>query len=430
MTKNEMLELLRQNVVPALGCTEPVCAALAAADASRAAGGTVQKIQLDVSRSLYKNGMSVGIPSFEKVGLKYAAALGACIADPAAGLEIMKQITPDIAGRAAALADGGCVRVTVAEQENGVYARAHVTTDAGEGISVIRGGHTNIVLTQANGKDLYRKESSVSASGPELLEKLKTLTVSEIRALAASASEEELAFLTDGAEMNEALADYGIHENAGIGISGVLRQNAGGFLIGNSLMERIMVRVASATEARLEGCPLSTMSSAGSGSKGIAVVLPIVETARALGCDAKTERQALAFGHLMNEYMNAHIGKLTAICNCAMAASTAAAASLTWLLGGTDEQIGFAVRNMTGDITGMVCDGGKVGCALKLATAMAAAVFSAVLAVNGVGLRPSDGICGTTPEECIQNVSRFSRLGLANADREILNIMLEKETAN
>lgn len=426
MTKEEMLQLLRQDVVPALGCTEPVCIALAAADAVKAVGGTVKSIQLELSPNVYKNAMSVGIPGFHKVGLKYAAALGAYIANPAAGLEIMKGITPANSEAAVALAENGSVGVSISPTQHGVYVRCEVTTSNGTGVSVIQGSHTNIVLTQANGVTLHEKDAGSPAAGPSLSQRLNYMPVAEIRALAASATEEELSFLEDGIKMNQTLAQYGIDTNPGIGISHTLNEAVGTNLLGSGLLQQIMLRVASATEARLEGCPYSTMSSAGSGSKGISVILPVSMVAQAIGADRKTTLQALAFAHLLNNQLNNRIGKLSAICACAMAAAPSACAAITWLLGGNDQQIGWAIRNMSGTITGMICDGGKVGCSLKLATAAAAGLMNAILAVNQVALRPTDGICGDTPEDCIQNMSRVSIPGMLETDVEILNIMLDK----
>lgn len=426
MTKEEMLALLHQDIVPAAGCTEPVCVALAAADAAKAVGGAVREIRVEVSRNIYKNGVSAGIAGFDQVGLEYAAALGAFIGEPGKGLALMQSITEDIARRAKALAESGRVAVAVCENENGIYVRCKVTTSTGEGVSVIRGAHTNIILTQANGQALRQGESTSAASGMDLLEKLKAMPIAEIRALAASATEDELAFLMDGVAMNERLADYATRQNPGIGIAGALQGNEYGLLSSDGVMDRIMVRVASAAEARLEGCPYAAMSSAGSGSKGIAVILPIIEVARAIHAGRLKTLQALAFGHLINEYMNAHIGKLTAICACATASATGASAAITWLLGGADEEIGYAIRNMTGSITGMICDGGKAGCALKLSTALGAALMSAQLAACHVGLRPTDGVCAETPEACVRNISRISSPGMVETDEEILHILLEK----
>ena len=176
----------------------------------------------------------------------------------------------------------------------------------------------------------------------------------------------------------------------------------------------------------MDGCPLPTMSSSGAGTKGLVVILPVSETAKVIGSTKEQTVKALAFAHLVNRYINAHVGKLSPMCSCVMASSTAAAAGITYLLDGTDEQIGYAIRNMSGTVTGMICDGGKVGCALKVSTGSAAALLSAITAVNGAPLRARDGICAETPEDCIRNMARIGNKGMANTDREILNIMIEK----
>lgn len=323
--------------------------------------------------------------------------------------------------------DESKVEIAIQEKERGIYVRCVTITDKGEGLSLISGSHTNIVLTEANGTILFQKEEKHSVEDTLLLTKLKELRISEIRELAESFDESELKFLTEGIKMNQYLADFDIEHDSGIGIGGVLHSNSGGHLIGDSILEKIMIQVAAATEARLDGCPHATMSSAGSGSKGIVVILPVAQVAEAVNADRKKTLQALVFAHMLNEYINGYIGKLSAVCTCAAASATAASAAIAWLLGGDDEQIGYAIRNMTGNITGMICDGGKVGCALKLSTAAAAAFTSALLAVNGVGLRVRDGICAETPEVCIRNIARIGNPGMIQTDQEILHIMLSKD---
>lgn len=427
MTIDDMITLLRRDVVPALGCTEPVCAALSAAQAAKAVGGTVEQLRLTVSPGLYKNGMSVGIAGFPYVGLDYAAALGAYIKRPEAALEIMKYTTDDIAAQATALVKSGRVTVGIDQSQKGIYALADVKTSQGSGTCLISGAHTHVTRLTVNGvvtQEAAPTTTAAAASG--LVDELTQMTLADIRAVIASGREEDLAFLLDGAVMNDVLADYGVYQNPGIGIAGALQGELHGSLLGDGLLTQVMVRVAAATEARLEGCPKETMSSAGSGSKGIAVILPIMAVASAVHASRKQTLQALAFGHIVNQYMNARIGKLAAVCTCAMASSTAASAAMTWLLGGGDTEIGYAVRNMTGNITGMICDGGKVGCSLKLATATAAAVTSAILAAKGIGLRVSDGICAATPEQCVANMARVSNPGMKNTEQEILQIMLDK----
>ena len=293
---------------------------------------------------------------------------------------------------------------------------------------IIQNAHTNVVSIVKNGVNFLSAQEQQSGSDTSFVDVLMQMKICEIRALVDSMKETDLDFMMDGVSMNERLADYSLDHPCGVGIGQTLRKLQGGNLLADDLMTRIQLQVAAAAENRLDGCPYPTMSSSGAGTKGLVVILPISETAKSLGASRAQTVKALAFGHLVNRYINAHIGKLAPMCSCAMASSTAACAAMTWLLGGDDVQIGHAIRNMTGTITGMICDGGKVGCALKVASSSAAALLCALTAVNGAVLRVSDGICGQTPEDCIRNIARIANPGMLATDREILNIMLDKQS--
>lgn len=427
LNKCEMLEMLKKDVVPALGCTEPVCVALSAAEAANAVGGTVKSIKLTVNPNIYKNGMSVGIPGFDRVGLDYAVTLGALLKNPHKKLQLLEDVTAEISNQTKMLVEGGNVAVTIDPDQRQIYVKAEIATDKGTGIAIIKGSHTNVVLIQANGKDLVKEQENASQSGNPLADKLMTMKISEIVNLAESASFEELSFLLDGIEMNEGVAQESLKNPSGVGISKTLQKNINTAYLKDDLLTRIMLKVASSIEGRLDGCPYTIMSSSGAGSKGLAVILPISETAKAVNALPEKTVRALALGHLLNTYINSYIGKLSAMCACSLASATAASAAMTYLLGGNSQQIGLAIRNMTGTITGMICDGGKVGCAMKLATSLSAGVISALLAVDGTALRVSDGICAETAEDCIKNIGRIANPGMLATDREILNIMLEKD---
>ena len=426
LNKEQMLQMLKADVVPALGCTEPVCVALAAADAAKAVGGKINTIVVKVNPNIYKNGMSAGIPNFHTVGLHYAAAIGAVLGNPERKLELLQDVTEEVVATVNKLVENGAVKVSIDEAQTGLYVNCEVTTEQGVGNTVIRGAHTNIVLTKVNDTVLFEKEMSAASGDDSVIEELKQMTIAEIRALVDSATEEELAFMMDGVAMNETLSDYSLTHEIGIGAAKIFREQIGTKLLGDDLMSRIMMRVMSAAENRLDGCPYPTMSSAGAGTKGLVVILPISETAKTLGVSKEKTVKALAFGHLLNRNINAYVGKLAAVCSCCMASSTAACAAMTWLLGGNDEQIGFAIRNMTGTITGMICDGGKVGCAFKVSASSAAALTNAIMAVNQVALRVTDGICAETPEQCIKNIGQIANPGMVQTDKEILDIMLKK----
>ena len=427
MTKEQMLELLRKDVVPALGCTEPVCVALCAAKAGTVLEGSLESICVEVNPGLYKNAMSAGIPGCTQVGIPWAAAIGANLKNPEKGLQLLADITADTLSAAGNLVAADSVRVSVKEDEKGIYVRCILRSAREEVVCITRNAHTNIVHLSKNGTILEEKHmvSASSLSDDPLVDALREMTIAEIRQLVCSASEEELAFMTEGIKMNDALAAYSESHPIGIGLAGVLRSPNAESVLGSNLLSKITYAVTSAAESRLDGCPFPTMSSSGAGTKGLVVILPISETAKAIGADRLQTVRAVAFVHLVNRYINAYVGKLSPMCSCVMCSSTAAAAGIAFLLGGTDEQIGYAIRNMCGTVTGMICDGGKVGCAMKVATGSFAALNCALQAVNGVALRVSDGICAETPEQCIKNMASIGINGMKDTDAEILRLMTE-----
>lgn len=428
MNKQQLIDLLRADVVPALGCTEPVCVALSAAHAAKQLAGEVISVRVWVNGGIYKNGMSAGIPNCSEVGLHYAAAIGARLKNPEKGLELLADLTPELLVQATTLVEKNAVSVELDAAQKGLYVKCTVRSADEECTALILGAHTNLVRLEKNGKTLFEKETAAAGgSGSDVVDKLKEMKLADIRVLVDSCSEEELSFMLDGVEMNETLAAYSEKKPTGVGIADTFRKEIGYSLLADDLMSRVLLRVSSAAESRLDGCPLATMSSSGAGTKGLVVILPVSETAKAIGATKEKTVRALAFAHLINRYINAHIGKLSPMCSCVMSSSTAAAVGIAYLLGGTDEQIGWAVRNMSGTVTGMICDGGKVGCALKVSTGSAAALMCAITAVNNAALRVSDGICAAAPEDCIRNMARVGTEGMAETDNTIIRIMQEKQ---
>ena len=429
MDTTQWTALLKQDVVPALGCTEPVCVALCAAYAGQLITGRINSITVQTNAGIYKNGMSAGIPNCPQVGLPWAAAIGSLLKNPKKQLQLLEDITPGLLDTAAGLIGKNLVSVRVNTEISELFVRCTLHGDGETAAATIRSAHTNLVHLEKNGQVLRTGGAQTQTSGNEdIITALKNMTVSQILRVVEEIPVSDLDFLMDGVRMNEDLAAYSETASGGVGIADALRREMGSPLFANDLLNRILTKVASAAESRLDGCPLPTMSSSGAGTKGLVVTLPVGETAKALGCSRETTLRALAFAHLLNRYINAWIGKLSPMCSCVMASSTAASAAMAYLLGGTDVQIGHAIRNMSGTVTGMICDGGKVGCALKAATGSAAAWMCALTAVRNAALRPSDGICGETPEQCIQNMSRIGIHGMSRTDAEILSIMTQKDS--
>lgn len=427
MNKLELLELLHQEVVPALGCTEPVAVALATASAVKTAGGIVKKINVTVNPSIYKNGMAVGIPGFKLVGLKYAAALGAVLVNPEDKLEVFNKITDEISKKAIELVENNLVSITIDKSKDMLYIESIIETNEAIGKSVIKNSHDNIILTEKNGVLLSEKQE-LSISENQLTKKLSNLKISQIVELIESFTEAELLFLYDGVIMNETLSDFGLSDGNkdGLGIAHNLENLMKSNVLGDTLFSRIMVKVASASESRMSGCPYSAMSSAGSGNHGLTTIIPVVEFSKYVKADKFEFLKALALAHTLNVYIKQFSGKLSATCGCGVAAATSASSAMVYLMGGSVEQIGKTIINMIANLTGMICDGGKIGCALKLATASNAAVMSAYLAYSDIVIPESNGICASTPEDTIKNLGRISKIGMKITDEVILDIMLEK----
>lgn len=284
---------------------------------------------------------------------------------------------------------------------------------------MIKEAHTNIVYLEKNGIVLEEKTTQETNNTPTVIDELKEMKISDIRSLVDLMTVDELEFLLDGIEMNDQLSQY----------KGTtyLSDSFNHSLFSEDLLTRIIRKVTAAAENRLDGCPLPAMSSSGAGTKGLVVSIPVNEVAEELHVSLEKKVKALALTHLVNRYINAHIGKLSPMCTCVMASSTSASVGIAYLLDASDDQIGYCIRNMTGTVTGMICDGGKVGCALKVSIGSTAALMCATTAVNNAVLRESDGICAATAEQCIQNMARIGKNGMERVDEEIIAIMKSKE---
>jgi len=429
-------DILNLQVAPALGCTEPVAIALgAAAAASLLDKQKIDLIEVSVDPNIYKNGLAVSIPGTGGLsGLDMAAAIGACDGDPTLKLEVLESVDEDAVPRAKQLIKAGKVKVHLLADHRGLHIKTRVSAAGDWAESLIRDLHDNIVNLSFNGQPvvdnpLVAATADDQSASPvsELETWLKTLSLGRLLQLLDDLDDEDLAFLQDGVDTNMALANHGLKYGPGLGIGLALERLARQKLVTRDMILDARILASAASDARMAGVKLPAMSSAGSGNHGLTAILPIWAVRTWVDCADRTALKAIGLSHLITAYVKAHTGRLTAVCGCSVAAGAGAAAGVAYLLGGNQAQIAGSIKNLTMDLAGVICDGAKAGCALKLATAAGTAVQSALFALQGVNVQPTDGIVGLSPEQTMRNVGTLSTEGMIETDRTILKIMLEKQ---
>ncbi len=428
-------DILNIEVAPALGCTEPVAIALGAAAAAGALPqGEIISIEVSLDPNIYKNGMAVSIPGSGGLsGLDTAAALGAFGGNPELKLEVLESVSAAAVSQAKAFLAADKVEVKLLPDQRGIYIRTVVRTATDSAQSIIQDIHDNIVSLSLNDLELLTAntdlEANKSGSGPlaELEEWLKRLNLNQLLELLDNLDAEDRKFIEEGVTVNLRLADYGLKHGSGLGIGKTLERLVRQRMITRDMILDARILTSSASDARMDGVKLPAMSSAGSGNHGLTAILPIWAVKDYVECDHDTVIEAIALSHILTAYVKAHTGRLSAICGCSIAAGAGAAAGITYLLGGDVQHIAGAIKNMTQDLAGVICDGAKAGCSLKLATAAGAATQAALFSLQGVYVKATDGIIGMSPEQTMQNVGTLSTQGMIETDRTILSIMLDKK---
>ncbi|MEA1969735.1 MAG: L-serine ammonia-lyase, iron-sulfur-dependent, subunit alpha [Thermodesulfobacteriota bacterium] len=424
MDYDKIIAILNEKVKPALGCTEPVSVALAVAAAHGEINGELEKIHVKVSPNIYKNGMRVGIPGTKESGILFAVALALVCSDPDLGLELFANVNDDCIETARALLDQGIITIEIEDKKEPFYIKASVTTDHGSALSVIKDGHTNIVLVEKNGVVVQEKKTDTGEKDASMVDKLGSLTIKQLREFIETVACDDIRFLAKGAEMNMIMADFGLREKSGLGLGAGMKVLIDKGLLEDNLINRVRINTAGATDARMAGVKLPVMSSAGSGNHGLTAIIPVVLTCEHFGYGEEKLVRALAFSHLVTIYIKEFTGSLSPVCGCAIAAGVGASAAAAWLLGCDDDQIAGAINNMAGDLAGMICDGAKGGCAFKLSTASGEAILAAQLAKNDIIIADQDGIVGIGAESTIRNIGKLSVQGMDHVDKKIIELML------
>ncbi len=425
----EIIELVHKEVKPALGCTEPIAVALAAAKAAelvRTAAPSEEgwRLEVEVSGNILKNGMGVGIPGTGMVGLHIAAALGSVCGKSEYGLEVLKDLTDEDVAKAKGLVSDRKVSVSSPENVKLLYVKVTVEAGGHSAWAVIEDDHDRIVETGLDGVADNFRDGGQAEEQPVKDTKDYHLSVKEIYSFAKSAAFEDISFILGDRDLNLALAEEGLRGDYGLCVGKAIRENQK-HIFGDDFLSFAMGMTAAASDARMAGCKLPAMSNSGSGNQGITVSMPVIAYALKYKVDDERLARALILSNLVAIHIKGYLGKLSALCGCVIA-STGSACGLILLQNGTYAQICSAIKNMIGNITGMVCDGAKVGCAMKVASGVSCAIQSCVLAMKGNCVQATDGIIDEDIEKTIQNLGEIGSTGMRYTDKLIQHIMLCK----
>lgn len=426
MDNNLIIEILKAGVAPALGCTEPGAVAYGVARAKEILNGEVKELNIWVDRNILKNGMDVGIPGTKEKGIIFAAALALICGKSDYKLEVLKDSSDKDIEEAYKLVDKKIIKINLEESISGLYIKVIAKGEEGEATVVIKDNHLNIISEEKNGKQLKsnnineKDTREVKSNNIDIKHRIKEFTINQLIDFADTVDYEDIIFINEGIDMNKRMAFIGANEDLGIGMGRLLKKEA------KDLESLAKALTAAASEARMSGYPLPVMSSAGSGNHGLVTILPISIFGEEKGLDKELIVRAVTLSHLITAYVKVHTGALSAVCGCGVAAGVGCAAGLTYLMGGNREQIKGSIKNMIAGLTGMICDGAKIGCSYKLSISVASAMEAAKLALNNLFIPSDNGILTDSAEETIKNLGKVSVEGMNNTDNVILEVMLNK----
>jgi L-cysteine desulfidase len=419
----DFLKLIKHEVVPALGCTEPVSLALAAAIAARYLGNAPERIDAKVSANLMKNGMGVTVPGTGMTGLPIAAAVGALGGDPDGGLEVLRKLSPETVAAGKRMLSEKRVEVRIAAVPHILYAEACLFK-ANDWVRVcIVGTHTHVVLVERNGEVLFKADADSTGAMPEL--SLGSATAESVFDFAISAPFGDIAFILDAARLNGRLADEGMSHNYGLHIGATMRRNVNLGLLSDDLQTRVVMRTVAASDARMGGAALPAMSNSGSGNQGIVATVPVVVVAEHIEADDERLARALILSHLTAIYIHGKLPRLSALCAVTTAAM-GAAAGMAWLLGGDFKKVSMAICSMIGDIAGMICDGASNSCAMKVSTSASSAYKAVLMALDDSRVTGDEGIVADSVNQSIANLCALANESMTHTDRQIIEIIMSK----
>ncbi|HEY9766436.1 MAG TPA: L-serine ammonia-lyase, iron-sulfur-dependent, subunit alpha [Chroococcales cyanobacterium] len=420
-------EVVKHEVFPAMGCTEPIALALGGAIAAEGLDEPLESILFSVNIGTYKNGLAVTIPNTDgEKGNLIAGVLGALIAKPERKMEILKEVSPSLLAQAKKILKEKKVSIGVDPDQTDLYLEVKLNTKNHRSCCIVSGSHTNLIYKEVDKRILLDRRAESSASRrPAYKEPLSRMTVSELVDLAEAIDEDDILFLKRGVEMNLAISQEGMKlKKVGYYLLDLIEK---GYLL-DDVFASTKIMTACAADARMDGVALPVMSSGGSGNQGIVASLVPYNVGKSFKIEERTIYKSIALSHLLNAYVKVFTGELACICGCAIAAGVGATADIVYQQKGKDLcSIPYAINNLVSDIGGMICDGAKSGCAFKVISSTDAAIRAAYLGIHRHGITRVEGFVGRTVEETIKNLGHIAEIGMAKVDDTIVGIMLGRK---
>ncbi|CEA14823.1 MAG TPA: serine dehydratase subunit alpha family protein [Fermentimonas caenicola] len=420
--RTEIKLLMQQEIIPAVGCTEPIAVSLCTARATEVLGEIPDKIDVHLSANIIKNAMGVGIPGTGMNGLPIAIALGALIGKSEKGLELLDNISHEDVERGKKFINDKIININLKDNiSEKLYIEVHCINKENRSVATITGNHTFFSHIELNGKTLYKNDTD----SKENLKNRPQLSFRKIYLYATESPIDELEFILDAARMNKRAAERSYNGQFGHNVSKNIKGETGQRIFGDNLHSRMVSSTAGACDVRMAGAMVPVMSNSGSGNQGIAATLPVLTFAENTGASDEQLIRALILSNLSMIYIKQHIGRLSALCGCVVA-STGSSCGITYLMGGNYNQITFAAKNMIANITGMICDGAKPSCALKIASGVSTATLSALMAIEDGVASPLEGIIDQDIDQTIRNLALIGNNGMSETDKVVLDIIINK----
>lgn len=429
MEKSKFIKILNEELVKSLGCTEPITITYATALASKLTDqGVVTRVQVSASRNLIKNAMSVNIPGISNNDIQFssillAAALGIIKPDIEKNFEILSDLNKLDVENAKELISEGIITLELNDTESKLYLEVIVETTESKARVIIENSHTNITLVEVNGEIIKSKSNTLKRDTAD--EYWNFLNITNILEFVDTVQTSQLNLIRKSVTINKKICLEGLNNSYGLEVGKNIKENMETEFFSDDITSYAVALTAAGSDARMSGCSLPAMSNSGSGNQGISTIMPVVAVAEKLKKSDEQLIKAVTLSNLITIYIKSRLGRLSSVCGATVSA-TGACCGITYLLGGQKREIKSAIQIILANITGMICDGAKSGCALKIATCTYAAVQSALLAIKGTVIHPREGFIGDCPEKTIENFSNITNIGMVEADRLILDIMLEK----